>query len=449
MNPPLHGDRTRAAQRPPKAFTLVELLVSMVVLLLIMVMMATISNQISSVWKQANSRSETFRQAREGFEAMTRRLSQATLNTYYDYYDSNNPPRLASNPYYTQSLGFPFVPTQFLRTSELRFISGLTNKLFTATTSSSAAGAATPPEWSTHAVFFQAPFGYTETAVGANPSYNGLPNMLNTWGYYTEYFNNQSLKPGFVVTAETASGHAVPHNRFRLMELNEPSEKLTLYQTTSAYQTVSSSQTLTGPTGDPTLQSGGINGLNWYQVPLAAPSPGYSHVLAENIIALILRPQLSRQDITTRTTAGNTNVLSPNYSYDSTASSNYAGAMGPLSVNGTLPNDQTGQPDAGIDPKNQLPPVVQVTMIAIDEPSAARLELMTASGGKTAVQLLGLDQHFAYLSDTSSDNPALAHGYASDLQAIETTLTTNHLVFRVFTSQVPIRAAHWSTGQTK
>ena len=436
----------RVARRPENAFTLVELLVSMVVLLLIMVMMATISNQISTVWKQANSRSETFRQAREGFEAMTRRLSQATLNTYYDYYDSNNPPRLSSNSYYTATPAAgasqpPFVPSQFLRTSELRFISGLATKLITATTSDSAGGA-TAPERSTHAVFFQAPFGYTETTVNATPgpSYNGLPNMLNTWGYYTEYFNNQSLKPAFVASAETASGHVVPHNRFRLMELNEPSEKLTLYQTTSA------------PTGDPTLQSGGTNGVNWFQVPLAAPSPGYSHVLAENIVALILRPQLSRQDTTTRKAASpsNTNLLSPNYSYDSTASSNYAGTMGPLSLNGTLPNDPaTSKPDAGVNPKNQLPPVVQVTMIAIDEPSAARLEQMATTGGKTAVASLGLDQHFAYLTDTPSDDPSVTHGYASDLQAIETTLTTNHLVFRVFTSQVPIRAAHWSTGQTK
>ena len=431
----------RAAPRPKDAFTLVELLVSMVVLLLIMVMMATISNQISTVWKQANSRSETFRQAREGFEAMTRRLSQATLNTYYDYYDSSTPPRLVS--YYATNTTGQFVPTQYLRTSELRFISGLATALINGTASGNA-GSNPMPEWSTHAVFFQAPFGYTETTLSNAPSYNGIPNMLNTWGYYTEYYNNQRFKPGFVVTAENATGQVVPHNRFRLMELNEPSEDLTLYQTTSAYKGA------TSPTFGPTLQSGDENGLNWYQVPLANTTTGYSHVLAENIIALILRPQLSRQDTTARKLAGNSNALSPNYSYDSTASSNYAGTMGPLSVNGNLPDDpKTSLPDAGIDPKNQLPPTVQVTMIAVDEPSAARLEQMATAAGSTAVKLLGLDQHFASVSDTPSDDPSNTHGYASDLQAVETTLINNHLVFRVFTSQVPIRSAHWSTGQTK
>ncbi len=67
-------------------------------------------------------------------------------------------------------------------------------------------------------------------------------------------------------------------------------------------------------------------------------------VLAENIIALIVLPELSPHDADAAT-----NPLAPQYRYDSRA--------------GNI-TDRT---------KHQLPPLLRVVMVAIDEPSAARL----------------------------------------------------------------------------
>ncbi len=40
---------------------------------------------IASIYRRMRSRIDTFQEARAGFETVTRRLSQAMLNTYWDY----------------------------------------------------------------------------------------------------------------------------------------------------------------------------------------------------------------------------------------------------------------------------------------------------------------------------------------------------------------------------
>src|SRR5258708_3308729 len=86
-------------------FTLVELLVSMGILSVLSIILVSITNSTASTWRYPTSRIEQFRGAETAFEGITRRLSQATLNTYWDY-DS------------------PSTPKRYLRKSELRFISG-------------------------------------------------------------------------------------------------------------------------------------------------------------------------------------------------------------------------------------------------------------------------------------------------------------------------------------
>ncbi|MEJ0000490.1 MAG: hypothetical protein WDO13_15830 [Verrucomicrobiota bacterium] len=46
--------------------------------------------QTSSLWKNTSEKLEGFRNARNVFDAMTRTISQATLNTYLDYQDANH-----------------------------------------------------------------------------------------------------------------------------------------------------------------------------------------------------------------------------------------------------------------------------------------------------------------------------------------------------------------------
>ncbi len=112
-------------------------------------------------------------------------------------------------------------------------------------------------------------------------------------------------------------------------------------------------------------------------------------VLAENVIALIILPKRSVND----TPAGATE-LAPNFSYDSR-------------LYQTKPGDSLAMLT-----RNQLPPLVQVTMVAIDEKSAARLESRAASA--SAPPDLGLGELFK----TSGDGTQLT----KDLATLEDTL---------------------------
>lgn len=123
--------------------------------------------------------------------------------------------------------------------------------------------------------------------------------------------------------------------------------------------------------------------------------------VADNIIALIIRPQ---------DPAGQTND-SPNdsYFYDSTR-------------------------DAGLNPQpvtaNQLPPVMQVTMVAIDEASARRLDQGSSEPTAIASALTG-----KFFDPSRFD---------TDLKALETELAAGRVNYRVFNSAVPIRESKWT-----
>jgi uncharacterized protein (TIGR02599 family) len=88
-----------------RGFTLVELIVAVGLLAIVLLLLASMTNSTASIWKLTSGKIEEFRSASNAFDSMTRRLSQATLNTYWDY-DS------------------PTAPTKYFRHSELRFISG-------------------------------------------------------------------------------------------------------------------------------------------------------------------------------------------------------------------------------------------------------------------------------------------------------------------------------------
>jgi uncharacterized protein (TIGR02599 family) len=319
------------------AFTLVEILVSIAVLSLILVILMTVTVQLGNLWQKTSGQLEQFRGARLAFESLTRRLSQATLNTYWDYDDPAN-------------------PTRYERQSELRFVMGDAVGL---------TGAVVPRP--THAVFFQAPLGFVDDA---SP---GLANLLNTCGYFVEFGDNEAERPRiFGVTI------GAPRYRYRLYEFMQPANELTLYN-------------FTGTTRN-------YDGRGWFDLN-AAGRP--AHSLADNVIALVLRPKLSAQDV-----AGGKQFDS--YLYDS-----------------TVPKS-----DADLNPKNQLPPIVSVTLVAIDETTARRMER-----GST-VPDFGLDALFA--------DPARLE---EDLRALEDGLIAGHANYRIFTANIAIHGAKWSREQ--
>ncbi len=271
-------------------FTLVELMVAAVILIFILGLVFSITTQISGIWRGANSKITAFQNARAAFEGVTRNINQATLNSYYDYYDASwiARPAGATN----------FAPANYGRRSELEYISGPADQLFSTGVGSKL----------THSVFFQAPTGYVSNTNFQMES----SSLMSALGFYVEYTNASKYDqlPRFLRSQTQADRQA-----FRLIEWLQPSEKLGIYD----------------PTQSPTNRGA------WYTSAVASGSQ--SRIIADNIVALIIAPKSNQTDT----------ALAPNYFYDSSPAS----------------YDR--------DRSHLLPPLLQVTMVAIDEDSAARL----------------------------------------------------------------------------
>lgn len=335
------------ADRKASGFSLLELLVSMSVFAILLVVMSLMVSRTGSIWSYTRGKIEQFRESREAFDGLTRRLAEATLNTYWDYEDSTGASR-------NSSTSLTFVPASYSRKSELRFISG-----------PGLAG-------TSHAVFFQAPTGRSRN--GNTGSY-----ALNTVGYYTELGDDSRFLPDFIK----------PRKRFRLMELAEPTEELRVYGYTSG-----------NATPEQQLSRG------WFTDALAQTPPPVQ-IAGENIIALILLPMLPSGD---RAAGSYTEAsLAPDYLYDSTARN----------------------ADPNLNPRHQLPPLVRVTVLAIDETSANRLG--DAGQEEIRVFLAGKFQS-ALLYDTQ-------------LRETEQWLAGRSIIYRVFTTSVNLRNAKWSREQ--
>ena len=343
------------AWRRAGAFSLVELLVASALLLTIVGILVTMVNMTTFLWNSTTGGVQDFQRARQAFDILTTRLSQATLNTYWDYrHDANGD------------------PVEYVRQSELRFINDQAATL-TGTTTSIHPG---------KAVFFQAPGG---TCLSGSLA---LPGALSTWGYFVEYGSDSSYLPDFF------AGKIPERYRFRLIELMEPSDQLTIYNYTSGIVN-NQPKNLT------------YTGWEWFTTPLAAV-PSRKRIVAENVVALVLLPKLSPNE----NTPGNTlPLLAPKYKYDSS----------PLAVSGT---------NALLDPTNQLPPLVDVSMIVVDERSVARQSWTSTPPD------LGFDKLF--LDATQQ---------AYDLNTLEAGLRKLGLHPRRFTVTVAIRGAKWSTNQ--
>lgn len=315
--------------RGARAFTILELLVAMAVLTLLLVLLLGAINQTSSVTRKASEKISAFQGARAGFDLLTRTLSQATLNSYWDYDN-------------------PTSPTRYLRRSELHFLVG-----------EAGMGSLPGTAGTGQAVCFQVPAGKSGDADNAN-----LENLLNACGYFIQYGSVDSLPAPF-------PDPAAPTYRYQLMQAIEPSESLGVYDS---------------PTGE-----------DWVDG-LAAKANAVP--IAENIVYLLVWPRKApSEDV-------DGNSLTTDFSYDSRSN-----ALA------------TPQPETA----HQMPPVVQITMVALDETSAARVCIGATPPSVVAGAFAGL---FEDSSQTDFDE---------DLAELETNLAREGLSFRVFTSTVPIR----------
>ena len=80
--------RFSTGRRSARGFTLVEVLVAMVVLLVLVGMVFSITVTTGRTVGRVSASIDAFTAGRATFDQVTQRLSQATLNTYYDYFNS-------------------------------------------------------------------------------------------------------------------------------------------------------------------------------------------------------------------------------------------------------------------------------------------------------------------------------------------------------------------------
>lgn len=355
--------RHATSSRSP-AFTLVELLLSITVLSLIMTLLVNTLTVTQGVYTGAQAKVEQYREARVAFETITRRLSQATLNTYWDYND-------------------PDAPTRYVRQSELHFISGPASQLL------GRAGLSRPL---THAVFFQAPLGESDDG-----RFMELNSSLNAWGYYLTEEDDAKLgrRPEFLV-------ERVPsRKRCRLMEFRQTTERFAVYSPPGGVSSGFKGET-TAPFASTT---------DWYNNPRLIRESGTgsavfnSRPLAENIVAFVISAKSPAGQV------GADHDIAPEYFYDSRR----------------FLHDGTSALAANT--RHQLPPSVEVVMVAVSEASAARYE---REGGSLA-ELVDPEWF------------RRARDQAVDLAALTERLTSLNLQHQVFHTTVALRAARWSS----
>jgi len=190
------------------------------------------------------------------------------------------------------------------------------------------------------------------------------------------------LRPGFL--------SQLPEKyRFRLIENILPSQNFTFYP----------DFTDTNTTNDDRWITAGLAGAN-----------SNKHALADNIIALIVRPEVTEQDAFLLGLSAPED-LTTNFSYDSRAGR----ALG-------SPRDIQFA---------QLPPLLRVVMVAVDEKSAARLTTGTT-----------IPDAFK-LKSTWFTDPSEAV-FQKDLEDLGKQLADAGVQFRIFNQVIALRGAKFS-----
>lgn len=355
--------------RQARAFTLVELLLATTVTAVLMVVCVSTLDAVQRSVKGVRGKTEQFREARQAFELITKTLSQATLNPYWDYYYSssggNQPP-----------VGAVVPPDAYVRQSELQFQLGAADTLL--------GGQTTPATHPGHGMFFQAPLGLTE-------GQGRLGSLLNARGFYIQFGDDAADRPPFLVE------QPIPlRQRYRLMEYRPPAERTGRVVGNAIYQ----------------------RPADWFRQDLAAAS----RVVADNIVLLVLSPQVPEQ--VARATKKTATWIAPQYAYNSLDVDNATPALEKVSISADGVVRQGTQ--------HLLPPVVVVTMVALDEVSAAKWAERNAN------------QPVDLLKEANAPFTRAA-AYAEDLLALETWLEGQKLNHETFSTAVVLRNARWDT----
>jgi uncharacterized protein (TIGR02599 family) len=392
-----HTPARTARRTPAAAFTLIELLVSVTFLVVLMLVVTQVIGIVQRTWVRANSRVSQFREARRAFDVISRNLSQATLNTYW----SNDLQQISAD-----GLGQAIKSaSKYQRKSELEFICGPTAQVLTAASGSNYPG---------HAVFFQAPLGVVRltAATGNQVNTENMTNLLCGRGYFVEWGNDTSFRPAFLSSSPFTE--TVPSRwRLRLMEYSPTSEMNRIYD--SSYRT--------NPTALRQWYQNSDSGALAKEVTDSSETAGtryFTRPIAENILALIIAPQKENLN-NNGSTSSDVYAIAPNYFYDSAVTGPTASAS---NVQGT---------------QHLMPPLLKITMIALDERSAEVLSTASNSAIKDKV-LSGLSSLFLSASTYTAD----LEGTPDSPGALKALLLTAKLNYRVFTTTIALKQARWS-----
>lgn len=185
-------------RRGQQGFSLVELLVSMAVLSLLLTLMGRVMDGSTRAWKQGRNKVARFAEARQAFETIQHRLSQATLATTWTY---------------RQDPSAPTIPLEFVPSSNLFFRSGQAADLFAGGPSGTMHG---------HGVLFAAPIGWDVT-----PGRERFRGLLNLCGFFVSHGPDDDI-PNAAQNAGVTS-----RQRFRLFEMCQPASELTFADTSA------------------------------------------------------------------------------------------------------------------------------------------------------------------------------------------------------------------------
>lgn len=250
-----------SSRRLTGGFTLVEMLLGTFILLILVIILASMSNQVTRVWRSAGSQADAFQASRSAMDSMASQLELATMNVYWDYDN-------------------PASPSRYLRKADEAFVCGAATNLITAApTASAGPNAVVLPG---QAFFFQAPMGRTSSNLVDN-----LQLLLNTCGFYIQYrnVNTNTVLPG--------GGTPPARNRYCLMQVQSAAEDMRIYATKTGANLTWPSPANNGWFNTNTL----LGGTN-------------SRMVAENIVLLLVRP------MTTGTNGLRTNLTSGTYALD-------------------------------------------------------------------------------------------------------------------------------------
>lgn len=369
-----------ASRRLAAAFSLVELLVAISITGLLLLLMSQMLGSTQLAWKNTRSSVGSFRDARNAFETISRRVSQATLNAYWGYNDPAN-------------------PTFYQRQSELHLVSGPAQVLMPAQTLSPG-----------HALFFQAPLGFAE-----NADVQRLNDTLNTVGYWVSFGSDMPQRPDWL--RQDIASHP-ERMRFRLMEFRPPTETIDLYRMVDDPAAPGKKKPwIEVQTAQGTL-------YQWFNNHLVA----HSHPIAEHIFAIFVEP-LNPVPVAPATGAAPPPPasLAPDYHYD------------------TRRHQWAADPRAATS-RHQLPPRLQLTLLALDEDTWLPLTSAQATAHASALTKLVREKFFKGLTGTVTEEK-MREKTKADLALLEAEIRKLGLRSRTFTSIVTIRSAKWVTSQ--